>query len=245
MRVSKRLLAIVVVTLCAGLIARFPARVAYHWLGSSEIRLAGIDGTVWRGSAAEGQTSGIYIRNITWVFKPLSLLVGKVAFSASMDPASGFLTADVSAGLNGNISFANLDAALPILALQNMVQAPGLDGAIKLSFDELTIKDGVPISADGTAELTNLFVRGLAPSSIGDFRAQFTTTDDGIVASVEDIAAIVDIAGTLRITPNRHYSLTGLIAPTSSTPTSVIDQLKFLGTPNERGQREFRFEGQL
>lgn len=244
MSISKRLVIIAVVTLLAGLLARFPARVAYHLLGPSEVQLAGIDGTIWRGSAAEGQAAGIYIRNMTWVFKPLSLIAGKVVYATSMNPANGFLTTNIAAGFGG-IVFADLDGTLPIVALQNLIGAPGVDGAIKFRFDELKIQAGAPVSADGTAEINNLYVRGLATTSIGDFRAEFSTTAEGILASVEDSAAIIDLAGTLRITPDRIYSLTGLIAPTASTPTTVIDQLKFLGSPNARGQREFRFEGQF
>jgi hypothetical protein len=43
----------------------------------------------------------------------------------------------------------------------------------------------------------------------------------------------------------RSYAFVGLVAPTPVTPPSVVNQLRFLGSPNERGQHEFRFEGQL
>ena len=240
-----RWIVIGVATLLLGLVVLFPARIAYHWLAPAELRLSGIDGTIWRGIAFEGQAAGLYIRNLHWDLKPLWLFTGKLAFAARLDPAGGFLSTDVFAGMDGTVLFRNLDGALPMGAMQTLIQAPGLDGRIRFQFLELEISDGLPLKAEGTVEITNLFVRGLATTTIGDFQATFATSDDGIVASVEDTGGMFNLAGTLRISPDRFYSLTGLIAPTPTTPPSVIEQLRFLGSPNEQGQREFRFEGQL
>ena len=241
----RRLMIVGVATLLVGLLAFFPARVAYHWFAPSTLQLAGIDGTVWRGSAKEGQAAGLYIRNLHWTFKPLSLLTGKLAFKTRLDSAGGFINTDLYAALDGSILFENLDVALSVGALRDLIQTAGLDGRISLHFTALEIRDGLPVTANGVAEVTNLFIRGLATTTIGDFRAKFSTTSDGILASVEDTAGMFDLAGTLRVSPDGAYYLSGLIAPTPTTPPAVIEQLRFLGSPNERGQREFRFEGQL
>jgi general secretion pathway protein N len=241
----KKLIAIGVTVLLVGLLAGFPARVAYQWFAPTELRLAGISGTLWKGAASEGMAAGLYLRNLHWTFKPFALLTGKLAFATQLDPAGGFLQSDIYAGPGNSLELRNLDAAIPISALQVIVQVPELDGSISVQFSSLEIRDGLPVVANGFAEIGNLFVRGLASAPVGDFRAEFSTTDDGILASIEDKAGMFDLAGTLRIAPDGVYSLVGLIAPTSTTPPEVIEQLRFLGSPNERGQREFRFEGQL
>lgn len=241
----KKLIVIGVATLLLGLLATFPARIAYHWFAPATLKLAGIGGTVWRGNAAEGQVAGLYIRNLHWTLKPLSLLTGKLAFNTRMDPAGGFMQTDLFAGMNGGILFENLEGAISIGALRDLIQTPGLDGRISLQFSTLEIVNNLPVTADGVAEITNLFVAGLAPAPIGDFRAEFSTTSDGILASIEDTTGMFDLAGTLRVSPDGVYSMIGLIAPTATTAPQVIEQLRFLGSPNARGQREFRFEGQL
>ena len=53
------------------------------------------------------------------------------------------------------------------------------------------------------------------------------------------------MAGTITLNRDRSYAFVGVVAPTPMTPPSVVNQLRFLGSPNERGQHEFRFEGQL
>lgn len=243
--VLKRLIVIGVVTLLLGLITMFPARIAYSWFAPAEIRLSGIGGTIWSGAATEADAAGLYIRNLRWNFKPLALLSGKLAFSTRLDPASGFMSGDIYLGMDGSILFKDLDAAAPISAFQHIVQVPGLDGRIRLQFEELKLSDGRPVAAAGTVDITNLFVRGLAATAIGDYQARFSTTTDGILASIEDTGGFFNIAGTLKLSPDSLYSLTGLIAPTQDTPPAVIDQLRFLGSANDRGQREFRFEGEL
>jgi len=241
----KRLIVVGVATLLLGLLATFPARIAYHWFAPATLQLAGIDGTVWRGSATEGQAAGLYIRNLYWTFKPLSLLTGKLAFNTRMDPAGGFMQTDLFTGMNGDILFENLEGAVSIGALRDLIQIPGLDGRISLQFSALEIIDNLPATANGVAEITNLFVAGLSSAPIGDFRAEFSSTSDGILASIEDTAGMFDLAGTLRVSPDGVYSLIGLIAPTTTTTPQVIEQLRFLGSPNARGQREFRLEGEL
>ena len=241
----KRLIVLANVTLLAGAVVMFPARVAYHLFVPPDLRLAAINGTVWNGSAAEGQVARLYLRNLRWSFKPWSLFAGRLEFETSFDPAGGFLQADVGIGPGGTITLTNVDGGVSIGALQSIVPLPGIDGNLRMNFSRLRIDDGAPTAADGTLEVAGLIARGLSTAPLGDFRAILVSSDDGISGSVEDLAGVLDIAGSLRVSLDRSYSLTGLVAPTASAPRSVVEQLRFLGSPNERGQREFRFEGEL
>ena len=242
---KKRLILLGTITFILGVLTLFPARVAYRLFAPPQFRLSAIDGTVWSGSATEGQAAALYLRNIQWTFKPWSLFTGKIAFDTRFDPAGGFMEAGVALGLGGSVILTDVEGAVNIGALQSVLPAPGIDGNVRLNFVELRIEDGLPTAADGTVEIIGLVARGLATMPIGDFRAELQTSDSGIAGSVEDTAGMLDIAGSLQVSADRTYSLTGLVAPTESTPQSVTNQLRFLGSPNERGQREFRFEGQL
>lgn len=242
---KKGLLIIGGVTFLAALVALLPARVAYQLLPTDSVRLSGISGTIWNGRAVEGQVDRIYLRNIEWRLRPLRLMVGQVALDTKFEPAGGFVESRVALQLGGKLVFSNLEAALSIGALQSAIPTAGIDGNVRLSFSHLIIDNGFPTEADGSVELIGLIARGLTPTPIGNFKADLQSTDDGVSGSVEDTAAILDIAGSLKVSADRSYSLTGLVAATPATPEGVVNQLRFLGSPNERGQREFRFEGQL
>ena len=134
---------------------------------------------------------------------------------------------------------------MPLSALADAFPLSGIEGDVSLQFEELVIKGGVPVEATGTINIANLVSRYLAPTPLGDFRAEFQTADDGILGSVEAVSGVLELAGTIRLTQDRNYKFVGQVAAKPNAPLSITQQLQFLGTPNSRGQREFRLEGQL
>jgi len=241
----KRLIIAGFFTFLIVLVATFPARVAYNWLAPPEIQLSGISGSIWNGTAREGKAAGAYIQNLTWQFRPGALLGGKLAFMASGSPAAGTMTTDVALGLNGNLMLSDFVGSVPLDLVHQSFQQSGIRGDVVLRLDTLVIKDGLPSEALGTITVTDFFVPLLSTSEIGDFRADFQTTDIGIVGNVEDTSAVIDVTGTITLTQNGSYTFIGEVGETAKTPRSIADQLRFLGSADERGQRPFRFEGQL
>jgi hypothetical protein len=124
-------------------------------------------------------------------------------------------------------------------------QQSGIRGDITLQFETIVISDGIPILAEGSVTVGDFFVPDLSSSRIGDFRADFQTNDGFIVGRVEDVSGVLDVTGTISLHPGGQYSFIGEVAATPMTPPSLVNQLRFLGSANERGQHEFRFEGQL
>ena len=245
MKLTSRLLIVGMVTLLTGIIVMFPARVAYHWASPPGVAIAGIDGTIWNGRAQEGEVAGLYLRNIGWRMKPLALFTGRLALAVEADTASGFINSDVALGAGGRAALENLTASLSLQTLQEILGMPGLDGAASLRFQRLEFEDGLPVAANGALEVVDVRVPIVHRAPLGGFRAEFFTQDTGIVASVEDADAVVDLAGTVSLGLDRTYQFIGQVAATSETPTDLRDQMRFLGTPNERGMYEIRLEGQL
>ncbi len=241
----KRLVILGILMFFGVLLATFPARVAYNWFAPAELQLSGIAGSVWNGSAAEGKAGGAYIRNISWQFEPLSLLSGNIGFKTHSNPASGTMNADVALGPGGKLLLSDLSGNLPLDLLHPALQQSGIRGDIALEFETIVIKDGMLIAAQGSMTVSDFYVPELSASRIGDFRADFRTNDSSVVGSVEDVSGVLDVAGTISLDQNGLYSFIGQVAPTPMTPRSIVNQLQFLGSANERGQHEFRFEGRL
>ena len=85
----------------------------------------------------------------------------------------------------------------------------------------------------------------VARDSIGSYRADFNTQNNGIVASIEDTDGILDLAGSLQIRTDRTYQFLAQVILTSKTPAAVRQQIQRLPPPNARGQYELREEGQF
>jgi len=245
MLTRSRFVIIGVITLVLGLLIIFPARVAHHWFTPEVVAISGIQGSIWRGHALEGEIGGIYVRNLNWRMRPWQLLTGELAYDIEADAVSGFVNGEVAIGVGGSASIRNLTASMSLQSMQSIVGMPGLDGTANLQFERLVFENGIPVAAVGTLEVANLVAPLIHRSSVGGFRAEFFTQESGIVASVEDTDAVVELAGSLSVSLDRTYQFLAQVAPKGTTPASLREQMRFLGTPNERGQYELRLEGQL
>jgi general secretion pathway protein N len=241
----KRLVIPGILIFLAVLVATFPARVAYKWFAPAELRLNGITGSIWNGNAIEGNAGGAYVRNISWQFKPTALLSGKIGFRTQSNPASGTLAADVAVGASGDLLISGLSGNLPLDLLHPAVQQSGIRGDLALTFESVVLSNGIPVAAEGSVTISDFFVPDMSAARIGDFRADFQTNDDVVMGSVEDVSGVLDVAGTISVQANGQYLFVGQVAATPLTPPSIVNQLRFLGSANERGQHQFRFEGQL
>ena len=227
------------------LLVTFPARVAYQWFAPPDLTLSGISGSVWSGSAAEGLAGGAYIQDISWTLQPSALLSGKLAFDTVSRPASGTMQTRVAAGLNGALTFSDLSGSVPLDLVHPAFQQGGISGDLRLDFETLTLQNGVPVDAKGSIVVSDFFARDLSAGAIGDFRADIETVDGGISGRLDDVSGVLDIEGTIVLSADRTYSLIGDVAARPGAPPSIEQQLRYLGSADERGFRQFRFEGSL
>ncbi|MBT8097131.1 MAG: type II secretion system protein N [Woeseia sp.] len=245
MTTLKRLLLLGAAITLSGLILMFPARVAHHWFSPPELQVAGITGSIWQGGAAEATLAGVYLSDLSWSFSPWSLLRGRLAYEVAAQPVNGFVELDAAVGFLGTLYIDALNAALPISALAGPLRVEDVAGDVSLQLSAIRIKDGWPRHLEGRAAVANLKMRALAPGPVGDFQAEFQTSDEALVGVVEDVRGMLELAGTLTLNPDRSYALLGRVGATTSATDAVKQQLSFLGTPDARGLREFRIEGAL
>lgn len=229
----------------AAFLIMFPARVAYDWFVPETVQVSGLQGSIWSGSATEAAVAGIYLRDLNWRLRPLRLLTGKLAASVEAVPSSGFLEGDVAVGIGGDVALSNVSGSLPLSAFAAIARTPGLGGNASIQIEQLRIRDGLPVVADGTLAVADLVAPMVDASSIGAYRAEFFTDDNAVVASIEDVDGVFDLAGSLTISADRNYQFVGKVAATDKTSAKLRQQLRFLGSPNDRGQHDIRLEGQL
>ena len=71
------------------------------------------------------------------------------------------------------------------------------------------------------------------------------TNNGQITGTVEDVSGVLDVSGQITINADRSYSFIGDVAALPGAPPSIEQQLRFLGSADQRGMRQFRFEGRL
>jgi general secretion pathway protein N len=234
-----------VLTLVLGLIVMFPARVAIGWFAPAEVTIGGIQGSVWHGSANEAAVNGLYMRDIKWSLNALRLFTGELSYSVDATPVSGFLESDVSIGYSGALTLSDLTAALPLDLLADATNVPGLQGNVSLSFERVEIVDGLATAADGTAQFADLMIPIFGRDSLGGYKAEFFTQNNGITASIEDTDGVLDMAGSLQLSADRSFEFIALVIAKPEAPQRIRQLLQTLPAANDRGQRELRYEGIL
>lgn len=241
----KRLIAVGAAALVAALVVTFPARIAYQWFAPDELTLSGISGSVWNGAAAQGSVAGLFLSDISWRFRPLSLAGLKVGYAVAARVPSGFVESDVAFGAGGRVHFNELAAAVSLSSLASLLPDGGIEGDFSLQLDVLVLEGGFPTRVDGTVGISGLILRALSPTALGNYRAVLQTEDGRVSAALEDVSGVLDLSGNLVLERNRAYSFAGKVAATAEAPAAVNEQLRYLGSPDAEGRREFRFEGSL
>lgn len=227
------------------LVVTFPARIAYRWFAPPDVALTGVTGSIWRGGAAEGLAAGAYLRDIRWRLRPASIFSGQLAFETSSNPGAGNLDAVVGIGFDRVLVLKDVAGDVPLDLVHPALSQNGVGGNLQIRFAELQILDGKLLAADGTVRIESLFVPALSAAPLGTFKAVVETSADGIAGTVDDEAGIVDIEGTISFHADGSYALLGNVAARPGAPPSIEEQLRFLGSPDARGMRPFRFEGTL
>lgn len=245
MRAAKGLVILGAAALLIALLAGFPARLVYGWVSPQGLALEGVSGSVWRGNATAATVGGIYLTDVSWSFRPGALLGGHIGYAVQAQPVAGFLEADVAVSPGGIVTLRHTSATLPLVSLSNAVALSGIEGALNLQIERAVIEAGMPRAVDGNVTVTRLLVRPLAPTPLGDYRADLETRDGVITGTVNDLSGVLDVSGRIELHEDGRYSMVGRVAPTPEAPASVIQQLEYLGSPDADGQREFRFEGRL
>ncbi len=222
-----------------------PAHVAYSWFAPPSLKLIGISGTAWRGAALQGAVNDVYIRDLTWRIKPLALFTGKAAFETSVATAAGSVSGDIYAGIGGSITLHDASGRLSLADVHPALRQNRIAGSLEFDLDSLDLRDGLPVQAAGKLTLNNLTAGAFGSAPLGTFEATFSSQENGIVGSVADVAAVVDVVGTIELNQDRTYLFLGSVAETSKTPANISQNLRFLGSADANGRRQFRFEGEL
>ena len=228
-----------------GLLMLFPARVAYQWFVPDTVRLAGIEGSIWRGKAGAASIAGVYLRDLRWRLRPTTLLTGGIGYAIEARPASGFIEGNFGVGLTGTLTASDVSASLPLQMLQGAIGRPGVTGSLSVQVAKIKLDDGVPVAAEGSLEVANLVLPDVHQYSIGGYRAEFFTQESGVISSIEDVSGMFDLAGTLQVGRDGTYQFLAKVAATDTTPGNVRRQLQFLGSADEGGRHDVRLEGQL
>jgi general secretion pathway protein N len=231
-------LALALVTLPAGVVAsRLPPGVV----------VAGAEGTVWNGRASTVLVGGALIGGVSWKLHVLPLLGLKLKADVKVTRTDGFLQATVATSGGEDIALTQLTGSLPLASLPPGSMPGGWTGMLNARLARLDLKNGWPVGADGTVEVVDLFGPARKPTKMGSYKIVFPPelTGNELVGALSDMGGPLEIAGNVRLSPDRSYLIEGSVAARPEADKSMTDSLQILGAPDAQGRRPFSLSGTM
>jgi len=231
------------------LLSTAPARLLFQLVPGDAVGVAGVEGTLWNGSASRLSVAGFSLKSTRWNINPWSLFTGKLQSHLITSWEGGEFEGDIAVGflgalyLNDAIIFADLGT------VTQGVQLP-VAGQLNLQATSVVIEDQWPTRVIANAEVRNLMVSqpggGGVPSELGDYAAVFDNPEVSeelpLAAAINDTRGPLKLAGTLKLTPPSGYRIEASIKPDASAPAQLKQALKFMAPLDNQGNHKLEFE---
>ena len=245
LRLQKKQVLVSLFALLLMLILQFPAITAINSINKNNLKVNGVNGTIWKGSASEISTNEIYLRQTKWKIAPSELLKGNLTFDISTYPFNGQLKFNLILDLMNNLSATNIKGNFPNDILEIIAPFLGVSSEIVMNIKSLSLNNKGINQLEGQILLNNLVMKGISNSVLGSYKIDLYERNGEIYGSIDDVSGEVDIAATMSLTLSGKYIIDGAVSEKQNTSNQVRTILSFLGAENENGQRSFRFEGEI
>ncbi len=232
-------LIVLLVTLPAGVV--LPRLVA-----ATPVAVGGIEGTLWRGSAATVVVEGFPVYGLRWQVEPLAMFRGRLQARVEGRLDEGFLRARVAySPLAGRLHVEDGQGATRLARLATPAGFAGADGNLSLQLESLVIQAGWPLGLSARLGVGSLSLQELGRQPLGDFEAVFRLEGEDVTAELRDVAGLLELEAVLRVDRALRWDLQGEVAPRGDAPATLRDAMTLLGPPDDRGRRPFGLGGRL
>ena len=231
-------------------VAMLPAQNAWGFLQPrlpGDVKLYGVDGTLWSGAAASAVINRQEYRQLRWDFEPLALLAGRIQYALAFNNGASKANAVIGRSLTGNLLFQDVTARLTAVELNTYLKLPAvrLNGAFDIDLQRLRIVDGRIVAADGTLAWKQAGLQSPRSVVLGDLGVTLETVDDGIKGTVLDHGGALQANGILMLSPDGEYKFTGMFASRDSADTGLVQALRMMGKTGPDGKVNVSFSGKI
>lgn len=238
------LLIICAVLVFAGLvIARLPA----SWVmpgPKSGMACSEVAGSVWDGTCTGLTVQQQPIGDLTWEIHAMRLLAGKINADVVVTRPTGSIRGNVESGFDKKIVARDLLVDLPLdpeLAAGLPPNLRGLRGKVHAQVAYLQLDGQIVRAIEGVVEAHDL---SDGDQKWGSYSVTFPPPTTGVpVGQLKDLGSgPLAVEGSIRLTPTPGFDLEGLVAARPSASPELVQNLRFLGSPDAQGRRPFSLE---
>lgn len=238
------LLIVCVVLVFAGLvIARLPA----SWVmpgPQSGMACSDIDGSVWSGTCTGLTVRQQAVGDLSWEVHAMRLLSGKINADVVVTRPTGSIRANVESGFDKKIVARDVLVDLPVdqeLAAGLPPNLRGLRGKVHAQLAYLRVDGQIIRAIEGVVEVHDL---SDGDQKWGSYSVTFPPPTTGVpVGQLKDLGSgPLAVEGSVKLTPEPGFDVQGLVAARPSASPDLVQNLRFLGSPDAQGRRQFSLE---
>lgn len=246
------LLATAVTALVLGLLLQMPAPLLYHWLKSKDtpaaVGLLGVHGNLLQGGASAVTVNGRpALQRLDWTLQPLWLVLANASATVRAEAEQTLIESQVSAWPGSRVNASDLQFSGSIKALLAAAGQPylPLDGMARIADARVSLKAGWPRAVEGTVQVQELaWTLAASPIVLGDFEAQLSTTDDGVVAKLSATTGPLELNGEALLKSDQSYQIDLAYRPKPEATPVLRNLLASNGAPDASGWYHFKQQKQ-
>ena len=202
-----------------------------------------IEGSLWSGSCDGLILQRMPLGDVTWELAPLKLLLARLAAHVTFNHEAARASADLEVGLSGRLTARHVLADLPLDPKILPGLPPHMSGDVHAEL-ALLQSDGAAITQlQGRIEAHNLEDSSGHPTPLGSYVITFPGGPGAPVGQLHDLGGPLSVEGTLKLTRAGGFDVQALVAARAEATPELVNNIKFLGSPDASGRRQFAMSG--
>jgi general secretion pathway protein N len=234
------------------LLYNLPAQQVVGWLSGDNqlpLTLQGISGTVWSGEAEQVSFQRKPLGQMEWHFKPLRLILGKLAYGIELKQTGQQLQGTFITGFGNSVRLEEVDALLLASQLPEWLQQRQIrvDGKVRAQQLDIAFTDGQLTAAEGSLQWLEGAVRSPLNLTVGDLQADLTTDEASgdITAAVRDLKGSIAIQAEVSLKSDGNFQVKGKLKPGSKANPGLAGALQSIGRPQPDGTIQLNYAGKM
>jgi general secretion pathway protein N len=231
------------VVFAAILIARLPASWVIPTGPKAPFTCASIEGSVWNGACNGLSAQRLQVGDLAWELHPAKLFTARLAAHLTLTRTDAHASTDAELGFGQQLTVRNLVADLPLERQMMPGLPPTLHGSAHLDLALLQLTRGALTQLKGTIEAHDLVDRSGNVTPLGSYAVTFPGGEGEPVGQIRDLDGPLNVAGTLKLTRQGGYEVEGLVGTRPGASPELINNMRYLGSPDASGRRNFSLSG--
>lgn len=224
------------------MISNAPAAKILPWVQPEGVRIAGVEGSLWSGQAAQVSVAPVQLESLRWEFRPFSLFLGQLGFALEAELLGRPVQADVGSSFLGTPRVSDVRgriAAADLLRLLGVTQQVGLAGELDFDISQVVWPEAGYPAFEGAVTWSP--ARIVTPVQLELGKAQLETwIEDGITrGKVETQGGPLQVEADVELQPGGAYRLDARLQQTGDVPPAVGN---FLSSFAEYSNGTYRLE---